>query len=280
MLDTTMSDTPSASAPAPAPASAPAPAPAAAASTTATEVATAAPAAAAPAKAAAEGGKEDEAAKLDLEFIKAQQDVYEKLITHHPTSVGKALSSQEREERKLSASTLVYGEINFDSFGIAFEKIRNKYGGLQKKGGKFYDIGSGTGKPTFAAALLHDFDSCTGVEILEGLYSASLELLEIWNTEIAPTLPPAKQKTVIQFLNEDATKRDWSDADLWFANSTCFDHALMTQLAAIADKMKIGTFCITFTKRLPSAKWQVLEHQVYRMSWGTATVFIQKKVHL
>jgi len=31
---------------------------------------------------------------------------------------------------------------------------------------------------------------------------------------------------VIEFLNEDATKRDWSDADMWFANSTCFDHAV------------------------------------------------------
>lgn len=227
------------------------------------------------------GGKEEEpSGEINLDFITAQEDVYNKLIMHHPTSVGKALSSQERDEKKLNHSTLVYGEIKFDSFGIAFEKIKNKYGGLQKPGGKFYDIGSGTGKPTFAAALLHDFDSCTGIEILEGLYSASLELLEIWNTEIVPDLPPRKQKTVVQFLNEDATKRDWSDADMWFANSTCFDEALMAKLATIADKMKIGTFCVTFTKRLPSAKWQVLEHQVYTMSWGNATVYIQKKVHL
>ena len=55
---------------------------------------------------------------------------------------------------------------------------------------------------------------------------------------------------------------------------------MMAKLATIADKMKVGTFCVTFTKRLPSAKWQVLEHQVYTMSWGNATVYIQKKVHL
>ena len=54
----------------------------------------------------------------------------------------------------------------------------------------------------------------------------------------------------------------------------------MAKLATIADKMKVGKFCVTFTKRLPSAKWQVLEHQVYTMSWGNATVYIQKKVHL
>ena len=44
--------------------------------------------------------------------------------------------------------------------------------------------------------------------------------------QIVPDLPPLKQKTVVQFLNEDATKRDWSDADMWFANSTCFDEAV------------------------------------------------------
>jgi hypothetical protein len=40
----------------------------------------------------------------------------------------------------------------------------------------------------------------------------------------------------------------------------------------------VGTFAITFTKRLPSPKWEVLEHEVYQMSWGNATVYIQKKV--
>lgn len=44
-----------------------------------------------------------------------------------------------------------------------------------------------------------------------------------------------------------------------------------------ADKQAVGTFAITFTKRLPSEKWEVLEHEVYTMSWGNATVYIQKK---
>lgn len=85
--------------------------------------------------------------------VKEAEDTYNKLIEHHPTSVGKALSSQERyvlarvcacvpalvascahcalplgrlrsDEKKLNHSTLVYGEIRFDSFGIAFEKVR------------------------------------------------------------------------------------------------------------------------------------------------------------
>jgi hypothetical protein len=63
-----------------------------------------------------------------------------------------------RDDTNQHQSTLVYGEINFESFGIAFEKIKKLYGRpgtrfsgsegvLQQPGGKFYDLGSGTGKP-------------------------------------------------------------------------------------------------------------------------------------
>ena len=47
----------------------------------------------------------------------------------------------------------MYGEISFESFGIAFEKIKKRYGGL-KPGGHFYDLGSGTGKPVRSMMFL------------------------------------------------------------------------------------------------------------------------------
>ena len=76
-----------------------------------------------------------------------------------------------------------------------FEKIKKKYGKpgnayngpegfLQSKGGLFYDLGSGTGKPVAAAAVLHNFDVCIGIEILEGLHNASMEILHAYNTRV------------------------------------------------------------------------------------------------
>lgn len=44
---------------------------------------------------------------------------------------------------------------------------------------------------------------------------------------------------------------DWSDATVVFANSTCFDDALMRRLASAATALKKGTIFITLTKRLP-----------------------------
>jgi hypothetical protein len=64
---------------------------------------------------------------------------------------------------------------------------------------------------------------------------------------------------------------------LGFANSTCYDEPLMERLAAVADCMPDGAFFITFTRRLPSIHWEVLDKQRQVMSWGDATVFIHKK---
>jgi hypothetical protein len=42
--------------------------------------------------------------------------------------------------------------------------------------------------------------------------------------------------------------------------------------------MRKGSFFITMTKRLPSSEFEILEYEMYRMSWGEATVFIMQKV--
>ena len=49
-------------------------------------------------------------------------------------------------------------------------------------------------------------------------------------------------------------------------------------MVTATDKCAVGTFGITFTKRLPSKKYEVLESEVHQMSWGSATVFIHKKI--
>ena len=55
-----------------------------------------------------------------------------------------------------------------------------------------------------------------------------------------PTLPPEKQETEIKFQNGDACAIDWSDGDVVFANSTCFDATLMERLAHKAKLLRPG----------------------------------------
>jgi hypothetical protein len=41
---------------------------------------------------------------------------------------------------------------------------------------------------------------------------------------------------------------DWSDGDVIFANSTCFDDALIAAMTARAEALKPGAIVVTFTK--------------------------------
>lgn len=126
-------------------------------------------------------------ASLDMAHIMASKAIYDHVTSAFPVAVGKAASKKEREEQQLKATTLVYGEISFESFGTCLEKIKKVYGRpevgssgdvgiLQNRGGIFYDLGAGTGKAVVAAAILHNFDQCIGFEILEGLFSVSLDM--------------------------------------------------------------------------------------------------------
>ncbi len=84
----------------------------------------------------------------------------------------------------------------------------------------------------------------------------------------------------MQFIHGDFVKmrtKDWRDADVIFINSTCYDEALMNKISDLAMGMKKGSFFITLTKRLPCPDFVVLEYEMYKMSWGEATIFLMQK---
>jgi len=138
-------------------------------------------------------------AKLDMNSVMEKKEIFDVVFQTLPVTIGKATSKKEREELKLKDPNLVYGEVTYDALGLVFEKIKKVYGKpfqgtsgplgfLQHRGGIFYDLGSGTGKGVVAAAILHNFDICYGIEYLEGLYSLSLDALNSYNTRAKPRL--------------------------------------------------------------------------------------------
>jgi len=230
----------------------------------------------------------DPMAAIDMVHILTSQEVYEDIVKPFPVTLGKAASKKERENMKSKAPTLVYGEIDFMTFGRIMEKMKKIYGLpdvgtsgpmgiLQRSGGVFYDLEAGVGKPVIAAAILHSFDACIGIELLEGLHNLSLELLFAYNSK-------GKAKgldTQCQFLRGDfldINVKDWRDADVVFVNSTCFDEQLMDKISRSCFRLKKGAFIVTISRRLPTTEVVVLEHELCQMSWGEATVFIQQKI--
>ena len=220
--------------------------------------------------------------------------LYAELIESMPTTRGKSLSEGERTTRGINrrGTALTYGEIRFEPFARALERIKTEFGGLGTDGGAFYDLGSGTGKAVFAAALIHRFERCVGIEVLESLHGAALELQQRWDESIEPRLRyvdaresdsdvEAERRSAIELICGDITDPsvcDWSDATLCFANSTCFPMALMRDLASESERCAIGTWFVTFTKELPSEQWETRSASRHKMSWGAATVFVQEKI--
>ena len=80
--------------------------------------------------------------------------------------------SERADKGQLDQKTLVYGEVDFHSFCEVLSSI------MPPAGGTFYDLGSGTGRAIFVAAFVQDFVRLVGIEILDGLYEASTEVLD------------------------------------------------------------------------------------------------------
>ena len=75
---------------------------------------------------------------------------------------------------------------------------------------RFYDLGCGVGKPSFAAALLHDFDSVGGVEMLGGLVDILRGVIKRWHeigklVRYPDLLNPKKQSHALQMPSSDTT---------------------------------------------------------------------------
>lgn len=194
-----------------------------------------------------------EAAKVaELQEIYDQQlreyvlqfDVYSMTFAKFPTNACHDISTNARQMRKFTSTSLSYGEIEFESFGSLICSL-TKHGIDLGCMNSFADLGSGVGKTVIAAALLGIFDKCIGIEILVDLHKTSTQILKQFyrlnqnNAEIV----------AIEFIAGDASFVDWSTTDMVFAHATCFDEANMKRIANTSCKMKEGSVFITISNR-------------------------------
>ena len=130
-------------------------------------------------------------------------------------------------------------------------------------GGTFYDIGSGSGRAVFAARFTQDFHKCIGIELMESLAKISFQVQEKYNNSFAEILSHRVSKTV-DFSCDNFLDYDWSDGDVVFANSTCFDDALMEAIGNKAGALKPGAFLVTFTKGIKSVEFEQVSERSER----------------
>jgi SAM-dependent methyltransferase len=191
--------------------------------------------------------------------------------------VARDVSRQERKAHEYVSLSLVYGEIAYEPFRAVLDQLNRTHLALTKPGGVFLDIGSGSGKAVMAAALVHDFDACHGIEILDGLVAISQKVLFDWERNIKKqyALSYQKRRTRIYFTHGDALEEDWPTtpaADLVFMNSTCFSASLLRELTRkLASYCRPGAIVITATHALADAQnfEQLRTLSVEQEIWGS-----------
>jgi len=132
-------------------------------------------------------------------------------------------------------------------------------------------------------SLIHKFKKLIGLEYLDILIKFSEEVKENYNKTINEKFLKNKdilsfnKPNTIEFIQGDFFERNWGDATLMLANSTCFSKETMIKIAEKANKeCKSGTIIITFTKNMYklNSDWQMVKGFRRLMSWGIATVFL------
>ena len=131
---------------------------------------------------------------------------------------------------------------SFRSVAYIIEYIKSEFGD-QLKEGNFYDLGSGSGKGVIAAALIHPFKKCIGIELLNSLYNISEENRKKYEenikkqfVEYSELFSGIDKPIPIMFKLEDFLKETWTEPSIILANSTCFSAELMSDLGKKANK--------------------------------------------
>ena len=192
-----------------------------------------------------------------------------------------AMPTIDDKNSSSSLRSLVYGEIEVASFVDIMNHVplSECCGSGNDDDGPtiFYDLGSGSGRAVFLARLLWDFDQCVGVELLPALHTLATSVQTSYeDTFVHPTncLP----RSNVAWFNQDILEYDWSDGKVVFVHSTCFDPDLLQSVFRKANKLRPGSYLITFRATgIDTTAFTLVLETRKEMSWGEADVFIYQR---
>lgn len=186
------------------------------------------------------------------------------------------ISRKERKRLDLEDNEFIYGEIEFLSFFTILSKIKPRSGKV------FYDLGCGSGKAVFTAAMFFDLSKACGIELLPGLCTVSNNLIKkaqklvsLNNTELKTSL--LRKISRIQFINDNFLNHNIADADIVFINATCLSSSTWELIIEKLGNLKSGSHIIVTTKKILHAEFDILYQSKELMSWGMNSVNIYKK---
>lgn len=179
---------------------------------------------------------------------------------------GFSLSKKERIGR--DAFEYTYGEIEFESF-IALLSLCNP-----DASSVFYDLGSGTGKPVLACAMVFNVKKCCGIELFSSLHQCAITQQQRLQ-EIPDYIENAGR---IEFKQGDFLHTPFADASLIFINATGYFGDTWVKISKCIEQITPGSLVLSTSKALSSNAFICLQKTQIEMSWGIVAAFIQKRL--
>ena len=190
----------------------------------------------------------------------------------------RAASRKDRKFLNLHEDAFIYGEIAFLSFFNILNKVNPQPSDI------FYDLGCGSGKALYTAALYFPLAKVCGIELLPRLDKKAVSRKE----KITPLLQKESyQKTGITFLtplssihiiNDNFLNQDFSDGTIIFINATCLSYQTWQHLLDKFQQLKTGTRVIVTSKKIENPQFQLISQTFELMSWGVNSVNIYRKL--
>ncbi|SEK52696.1 Histone methylation protein DOT1 [Stigmatella aurantiaca] len=202
-----------------------------------------------------------------MELTRAQE-IFDQLYGNLP---GYEIARAEKQRTGRGDASTTYGEVVPGPFHEVVAAVS------PQPGEQFIDLGSGTGKATILAAMLFPFSRVVGVELLPGLGDAARQVLQRYDAEVRPQLPPGQQAQRIEFIDGDMLELDFRDYDVVFAHGTCYGPQLMQQLAVKLEELKPGARAVIAGQTIQSPAFSVLGMKVMRADWGSSITALYQR---
>lgn len=243
---------------------------------------------------------------------RARLDMFDEFLFRHlNTEAAHELSKAGRRTLGVNAWSYTYGEIPSVTLVDVLHQVWHRFADMQAGRGVFIDIGHGSGRALFTAALLHRWHRVVGVEILPDLYQGSVDIIprfqrlrqslihgthatvsidedplpsslssfEFSESQLTPSvelycgdaLKPAECKSADE--SAEGLESALRMATCVFMNSTCFDETFMRQISAsLSEQLPPGTIILSLSRKPIGPRYRSLDSQEIEMSWGLATI--------
>lgn len=202
----------------------------------------------------------------DFQEIK---NIYTKVF-QNINGYGVSLLEKESNLSNPMFKDLLYGETPIELlYALFYLDPVNKY---LEKAKTFYDLGSGIGNNVIGASLIHNFDKCIGVELLNSLYNLSLEA----KNNLKYLDKNAENK--IKFHNDNILNFDISDADIVYFSCPTKNDELRFQMEEKFKTVKSGTIFLSLIHQFRNNNdFELISNRMVKSAWGEAPMMFYKR---